>query len=128
MLSCCNELFRGSFSYVLFSFKNTYRKVEFGICPQCGCLKFKDYKQLYDGFEEVKYYTGKKALQKLECWRKRLNNCKCGTKCNQNLYYGDFQKSKLKDENGNPIFWQLRKNFNGQSEVIGQIKTNIFKE
>lgn len=128
MLICCNAQFSASFSYVLFSFKNSYRKIEFGICPHCGCLKFKDYRWRPNGEDKAFYLTGKKALQKLEYWRKKVNNIKHGTKGNQNVYYGDFQKSRCKDENGNPIFLQLRKNFNGQAEIIGKIKTVVRKE
>ena len=128
MIKCCNELFRGSFSYVLFSTKDSYRKIEFGICPHCGCLKFKEFQEFFNGEVKNRYLTGKKALQKLEYWRKKVNNVKHGTKGNQNVYYGDFQKSNKIDENGNPIFLQLRKNFNGQSEIIGKIKTVIRKE
>jgi hypothetical protein len=99
--------------------------LEFGICPQCGCLKFKDFIIDYNGIETVHQSTGKHALQKLELWRKRINNTKYGTKSNQNVYYGDFRKTSRIDENGLPIYQQLRKNFNGQSEVLNDIKTNL---
>lgn len=126
MIGCCNTLFHASFSYVLFSSENNYRKVAFGICPKCGCLKFKDYRYFYDGTDVVKYYTGKIALQKLNYWRRKISMTKYGTRGNQNVYYGDFKKTNRLDENGNIIYLQLRKNFNDQSEVIGEIKTDIF--
>lgn len=69
--------------------------------------------------------TGKHALQKLELWRKRINNTKYGTKSNQNVYYGDFRKTNRLDENGLPIYQQLRKNFNGQAEVLNDIETKV---
>lgn len=126
MIGCCNSLFTGSFSYVLFSSKDNYRRVEFGICPHCGCLKFKDYRVFFDGTDKVKYLTGKAALQKLEYWRKKISEDKHGTKGNQNVYYGDFQKTNRRDDNGNLIYLQLRKNFNDESEVIGEIKTKVY--
>ena len=125
MLGCCNSLFRESFSYVLLSTKYFYRKIEFGICPHCGCLKFKDFQIFADGTEKVAYSKGKHASQKMEYWRKRLNNTKYGTKSNQNVYYGDFKKTSKTDENNLPVYQQLRKNFNGQSEVLGEIKTKV---
>ena len=126
MIECCNNYFNPSFSYILFSGKNYYRRLEFGICQNCGCLKFKDFAITQDGKEIVKIFTGKHAAQKLEMWRKRLRNTGYGNKTNQHLYYGDFRKTNRKDINGIPIYQQLRRNFNGQAEVIGEIKTNVF--
>jgi hypothetical protein len=125
LLGCCNALYNASFSYVLFSSKDSYRRLEFGICPQCGCLKFKDFNIDYNGVETIHQSTGKHALQKLEQWRKRIRNTRYGSKSNQNVYYGDFKKTSKTDDNGLPIYQQLRKNFNGQSEVIGEIETKL---
>ncbi len=125
MLFCCNAHFVSSFSYVLLNTNSTYRKIEFGVCPICGCFKFKDYIQSYNGNEKVKLLSGKAANDRLNYWKKRLKNVKQGTKSRQNTYYGDFQKTNRKDENGNPIYLQLRKNFNNQSEVIGEVKTLV---
>lgn len=127
MIGCCNALFNASFSYVLFSSQDNYRRVEFGICPHCGCLKFKDFRIFFNGEEKVKYLTGKAALQKFDYWRKKIAEVKYGTKGNQNVYYGDFQKTNRIDENGNIIYLQLKKNFNDQSEVIGEIRTKILR-
>lgn len=125
MLECCNAFFNASFSYVLFSGENYYRRLEFGICQNCGCLKFKDFTIDHTGQEKVKVYTGKHAAQKLELWRQKIRNTKYGSKSNQNVYYGDFKKTNKIDNNGIPIYQQLRKNFNGQSEVIGEIETKV---
>lgn len=125
MLSCCNTLYNGSFSYVFFSTKDYCRKVEFGICPQCGCFKAKDFQYFSNGTEKIKYLTGKNALLKLEYWRKKINNIKQGSFSNQNVYYGDFKKTNKLDENNLPIYQQLRKNFNGQAEVIGEVETKV---
>lgn len=126
MIECCNAFYNASFSYILFSGKNYYRRLEFGICKNCGCLKFKDYTITQDGQEKVKIFTGKQASQKLELWRRRLRNTRYGSKANQNVYYGDFRKTNRTDENGLPIYQQLRKNFNGQTELIGDVETKVF--
>lgn len=125
MLECCNAFYNASFSYVLFSGKNYYRRIEFGICQNCGCLKFKDFIIDHNGNEKIKQYTGKHAAQKLELWRKKIRNTRYGTKSNQNVYYGDFRKTNKTDNNGLPIYQQLRKNFNGQVEVLGDIETKV---
>lgn len=125
MLECCNAFYNASFSYVLFSGKNYYRRIEFGICQNCGCLKFKDFIIDHNGNEKIKQYTGKHAAQKLELWRKKIRNTRYGTKSNQNVYYGDFRKTSRIDSNGLPIYQQLRKNFNGQAEIIGEIETKV---
>lgn len=129
MLECCNRLYNGSFSYVYFSSEYYYRRVEFGVCPNpnCLCPKFKDFRILYDGTEQIKVYTGKEALRKFEQWRKKLLKQKHGTKGNQNVYYGDFRKTNRRDPNGNVIYLQLRKNFNNQAEVMGEVKTKIYR-
>lgn len=128
MIECCNRLYNGSFSYVLFSSEYYYRHIEFGICsnPECAQAKFKDFTISYDGRECTKIYTGKKAFEKYEYWRKKLAKIKNGTKGNQNIYYGDFRKTNHRDSNGNTIYLQLRTNFNDQSEVIGEIKTKVY--
>ena len=127
MIECCNRFYNGQFSYVLFSSEYYYRHLEFGICnnPNCNQAKFKDFIITYNGTEKSKVYTGKKAFEKFEYWRKKLAKIRQGSKENQNVYYGDFQKTNRKDSNGNCIYLQLRKNFNDQSEVIGEIKTKV---
>ena len=126
MLDCCNINYNGSFSYVLFSSKDYYRRIEFGICPVCGCAKFSDCQYFFDGTDKVRRLKGKNAFNKYEFWRKKLLNTKHGFRSNQNVYYGDFKKTPRKDENGQPIYLQLRKNFNDQTEVIGEIRTKVY--
>lgn len=79
----------------------------------------------HNGQETIKQFTGKHAAQKLEQWRKRIRNTRYGSKSNQNVYYGDFRKTNRKDDNGLPIYQQLRKNFNGQTELIGDVITKV---
>lgn len=125
MIECCNAYFNASFSYILFSGKNYYRRIEFGICRNCGCLKFKDFSITQDGTENVRIFTGKHAAQKLEQWRKRLRNTKYGSFAKQNWVYGTARKTNRLDENGLPIYQQLSKNFNGQTEVLGDVVTKV---
>lgn len=123
MLFCCNTHFMGYFSYVVFSSEFNYRRVEFGICPNCGAYKFRDYRQSFDGCEKVKDLSGKDAKTKLKLWENRLKSVKQGTLSKQNVYFGSFKSTKKKDANGNIIYYQTRKNLNNQSEVIGVVET-----
>lgn len=125
MIECCNTFYNPSFSYILFANRNYYRRIEFGICHNCGCLKFKDFAIDAEGKEHIKVFTGKHAAQKLEQWRRRLKNTKYGSLSNQNVYYGDFRKTNRIDENGLPIYQQLRRNFNGQDELLGDVITKV---
>ena len=54
----------------------------------------------------------------------KKNNTKQGSFSNQNVFYGDFLKTRKKDIKGNPIYEQTRKNFNGQYEILNTIHTN----
>lgn len=125
MLFCCNNHFAGSFSRILFNTELNYRRIEFGICPVCGCLKFRDYKIDYSGKEKVNELSGKAANDRMVFWRKRLKSTKQGSWTKQNIYYGDFRKTRKKDEFGNPIYLQLRRNFNNEAEIIGEVRTRI---
>lgn len=126
MLTCCNQYFYGSYTKVVADNSYYYRKIEFGVCPNCGGLKFRDYIQYSDGRECIKDLSGEKAKNQIEKWRKTIEESNKGSKGNQNVYYGDFQKTGRKDENGLPVYYQLRKNFNNQSEIIGEIKTVVY--
>lgn len=125
LIRCCNRHFNTSFSYILFSGENFYRRLEFGVCPVCGCPKFQDFSINHKDEETVKVCTGKHAVQKLAMWKKRIQNIRYCNKSNQNVYYGDFKKTPHRDENNIPIYQQLRRNFNGQAEIIGEVKTLI---
>lgn len=126
MLTCCNQYFYGYFTKIIANNSFYYRRIEFGICPHCGATKFIDYVQDCHGNEIIKELTGTKAINQFKKWEKAFTSTKLGSKENQNVYYGDFQKTRRKDENGTPIYYQLRKNFNNQSEIIGEIKTHIY--
>lgn len=125
MLFCCNAHFRSNYFCVLENNNFSFRKIEFGVCPVCGAFKFRDYKQI-NGQELIKDLSGVKAQTQLNKWRKYFTKTKEGTKTKQNIYYGDFRKTRKKDEFGHKIYLQLRKNFNNQAEIIGEVKTKIY--
>ncbi len=124
MLICCNRLFQGGFHYVVSNTADFYRRLEFGICPNCGVYKFRDYRIIKDVVRD-KILSGKEAESAFEKFSQRLKDLKHGIKTNQNYHYGDFKATARKDENGNPIYLQLRKNFNGDAEILGEIKTKV---
>ncbi|MFR1671626.1 MAG: hypothetical protein ACLSWI_01625 [Candidatus Gastranaerophilaceae bacterium] len=125
MISCCNKLFNSVFSRIIENKNNFYRRIEFGVCPICGNFKFRELK-LINGNELIKQLSGKKAKSQLLKWEKKFNKITIGTKANQNVFYGDFKKTRKKDEFGNDIYLQLKKNFNNQTEVLGVVKTYIY--
>ena len=105
MLFCCNNHFAGNFSRILFNSELNYRRI--------------------DGKEKVNELSGKAANDRMAFWRKRLKSSKQGSWTKQNIYYGDFRKTRKKDEFGNPIYLQLRRNFNNEAEIIGEVRTRI---
>ena len=123
---CCNTLFNGIFAYVVQNNEQMYRKIEYGVCPQCGELRFMDYKLYANGDGSIKQFSGREAKTKFEIWKKKLINQPHGTYSNQNVYYGDFKKTRNIDAMGNPIYIQLRKNFNGQTEELNLITTRTY--
>lgn len=127
MISCCNSEFKGFFIYTLSNSKLFCRRLEYGICPICGNEKFRDIKYYSNGIERIKELNGISATITYKRWLSLLNNTKQGSYINQSFYYGDFKKIKRHDNMGNPIYVQLRKNFNGQAEVLGEVITRYGK-
>ena len=78
-----------------------------------------------DGHDKEIRFKGTTAIKKFKKYEKLKNNIKQGSKSNQNVYYGDFRKTRKKDKNGNPVYLQLRKNFNGDYEILNEIQTTI---
>ena len=114
----------GRFFRVLSNTKDFYRKIEFGICPKCGVNRFCDYRIVF-GKVTKKCYSGKSAYSMFEKILENLSHIKSGSKSKQNYYYGDFKLTNKKDTFGNPIYLQLRKNFNNDIEVLGEVKTKV---
>ena len=124
MLKCCNTSFSGVYRFVVQNNTNGYRRIEFGICPKCGVYVYLDYRECSDGVIKTKSLRGKEALTKFNTWEKHLTSQKQGSYVNQNIHYGEFRKTRRVDENGNPIYLQLRKNFNNEVEVLNEIHTH----
>ncbi len=126
MLMCCNRRFFGGHRFVLANKEDFYRRIEFGVCPECGVYRFLDYR-LIKGMAQAKILSGAEAESAYDKVRRKLNNIRQGSKSNQNYFYGDFKRTEEVDSEGNPVFLQLRKNFNNQEEVIGKVKTKVYK-
>ena len=124
MLLCCNRRFMGGYYYVLVNKSDFYRRIEFGICPKCGTYRFLDYRIINNQVKE-KFLSGKCAYNTFKKIFKKMTEIKHGTKSNQNFYYGDYKVTSKKDFMGNPIYIQLRKNFNDETEVLGEVETKI---
>lgn len=50
-----------------------------------------------------------------------------GAKSNQNWYYGDYKKSNQKDEKGNLLEFQIKRNFNGDEVANLGLSKVIYK-
>ena len=124
MLFCCNCRFIGRFFRVLSNTNDFYRKIEFGVCPKCGTNQFSDYRIIM-GKVKQKIHSGKSAFNAFEKFLDKLSPIKMGTKSKQNYYYGDFKLTRKKDSFGNPIYLQLRKNFNNVTEILGEVDTRV---
>lgn len=127
MLFCCNTDFRGETRVIKYN-NSCYKKIKFGTCPVCNVVKY--YEIRYSAFTDKKTFktlSGEKAINKIREINKKCEKVKYGTFTNQNFYYGAFKKTRQKDKNGLPIYIQLRKNLNGQSEILGTIETTILR-
>lgn len=126
MLNCCNRRFHGSYYRVLANREDFYRRIEFGICPCCGIYKFFEYR-MFNGEVKQKILSGNEAYKTFEKILNKLKEEKQGTKSNQNFYYGDYKITKKKDSRGNPIYLQLKRNFNNESTILGEVETKVIK-
>lgn len=124
MLHCCRSYFKGHFCYVLNNNNNFYRRIEYGICPKCGKEVFRDYKQYADGSDSLKELKGKNAKIQYNRWRSILNRTKQGSWQNQNYCFGDCKIVRKKKKP--PIFIQLKRNFNNEYEILGEVETKIY--
>ena len=83
--------------------------------------------RILEGVEKIRTLSGKMAENTFEKIIKKIRGEKQGTKSNQNYYYGDYKISSEKDSNGNPVYIQLRRNFNLEAEILGKVETKIYK-
>lgn len=131
MLSCCGRQFYAAEKVVLPKKGRLYRCLEYGHCPHCGTRvsRFIEQDSNYEIY--IKERRGIKALRAFEkavAQRKRfLETAAYGTKSGENYYFGDFKKTNRFDSNNQPIYVQLRKNFNNKSEILGDVVTYYSK-
>lgn len=118
---CCGE--RLNVARLIFNANGHYKRVEFGICQDCGTPQTLVYSMNKNGSDREKRFIGKTAIKEFQKYQRRKYSTKQGSFTNQNVYYGDFRKTRKKDINGNAVYLQLQKNFNNQTHVLGEIKT-----
>lgn len=126
MLSCCAKNFTASYRFAVFPKEGElFKKIEFSYCPHCDNAVYKEIITLPNG--EINETPQQKGIKAEEEFAKakfnRLNfleRLKQGSKANQNWFYGDCKKSNKKDERGNPVWLQLKRNFNGEAKVLGE--------
>ena len=119
---CCSELLK--VTRLIFNTNGYYKRVEFAVCQNCGTPHTLVYTMRKDGKDKEKFFKGKTAVNEFKRYEKRKNFCRQGSFSNQNVFYGDFLKTRKKDIKGNTIYEQTRKNFNGQYEILNTIHTN----
>lgn len=92
-------------------------RVEFAKCPHCKKSFYKEVRTDYRGKtsntnikmgKEAEFLIQKAFLSRLDFFTST------GTKSNQNWYYGDLKKSSQRDEKGNLLEFQIKRNFNGE--------------
>lgn len=131
MLFCCSSYFKPEIKLLLPSKDKLYRCFEFGHCPKCNSAVSRTIEQSLNFVIHVKQKTRFRALKELKQAQKEhiafIKNTRFGTKTNENFYYGDFKKTNKKDYKGNRIYKALRRNFNGKSEYLEEVKTYYAK-
>lgn len=131
MLSCCGRQFYAAEKILLPVRAKLYRCLEYGHCPNCATAVSRLIEQDKDYYIEVKDRRGRKAdraYEKAVLQRKRyLETVPKGTKSGENFYYGDFKKTRRFDENNQPVYVQLLRNFNNKTEILGEVVTHYQK-
>lgn len=132
MLTCCGKQFFAAEKIVLPKKDKIYRCLEYGHCPNCGTRVSRLVEQDKNYEITVKERHGIKALRAYEkavALRNRFleQNGIHGSKTAENYFFGDFRKTKRKDEHNQFIYVQLRKNFNNKTEELGDVVTHYSK-
>lgn len=129
MLNCCGINFKASYKFYAAPVNKKYklRKILFSFCPHCNSAVYKEILSDYEGnYTHKQQLRGAKALEAYQkaCFSRLVffEKVPFGTKTNANWYYGDFQKTRKKDEKGNIEYLQLKRSFCGDKEVIGKAK------
>jgi len=130
VLVCCGLQFFAAEKIILPQKDMLYRCLEYGFCPNCGTKVARLIEQDYSYEIFIKESRGIKALRQFEKalkQREKMKSVRQGSKIAENYYYGDFRKTRKKDSNNQPIYLQIRKNFNNKSEILGEIVTHYSK-
>lgn len=132
MLTCCGKQFYAAEKIVLPKKDKLYRCLEYGHCPHCGTRVSKLIEQAknYEVFSKERHgIKALRAYEKAVNQRKRFleQSGSYGSKSGENYYFGTFKKTNRKDEYNQPIYIQLRKNFNNKTEVLGDVTTYYSK-
>ena len=122
-MDCCGETLR--VTRLIFNANGNYKRVEFGLCQVCGKPQTLVYSMNKTGRDREKRFIGDTAVKEFRRYQRLKCSTKQGNKRNQNVYYGDFRKTRKKDKNGIPVYLQLRKNFNGDYVILNEIQTVI---
>lgn len=125
MFYCCNKRFNATSSCYIPTQNFKYKIALYAYCPICGSALYKEKKMSFNNNKHIgKQRKGKEAEKLIsKAIFNRLiffEKTKMGSKQNQNWFYGDFCKTREKDEKGNPIYLQLRCNFNNGYEVLNK--------
>lgn len=132
MFYCCNKNISATSSCYIPTRNFKYKIAFYAFCPVCGSALYKEKKVSFNNNkhkgkqrkgEEAEKLINKAIFNRLIFFEK----IKTGNKQNQNWYYGDFCKTKEKDENGNIIYLQLRCNLNKSYEVLNKVKCYYIK-
>jgi len=132
MLLCCGRQFFAAEKVILPKKDKLYRCLEFGFCPNCGTRVSRFIEQDKNYEVTIKERRGIKALRAYEKAVLQHNrffgqSSKTGSKAAENFYFGDFRRTKRLDENNQPIYLQLKKNFNNKTEILGEVATYYYK-
>ena len=131
MLNCCNRAFKASYKFYVAPDTKEYkmRQVLFSLCPHCNNAVYKEILTDYNGaYIHKQQLRGAKALEAYQkaCFSRLVffEKVPFGTKTNANWYYGDFQKTRRKDEKENPVYLQFKRSFCGEKEIMGVAKVH----
>lgn len=129
MLNCCGINFKASYKFYAAPVNKKYklRKILFSFCPHCNSAVYKEILSDYEGnYTHKQQLRGAKALEAYQkaCFSRLvfLEKVPYAAKTSANWYYGDFLKTREKDEKGKPIYLQLRRSFCGDKEIVGEPK------
>ena len=130
MLVCCGLQFFAAEKIILPQKNMLYRCLEYGFCPKCGVRVARLVEQNHSYEIFVKNFHGIKALRAFEKamkYKNKIQSCKYASKVSENYYFGDFRKTRRKDSNNQPIYLQLKRNFNNKTEILGEVVTTYSK-